>query len=175
MVRLLAFDFFDLLGHGSLVGRGFHVTDDAEGNGEVGAFHEGELQLQRVVLAVCVVDEDVFLGNAVFADFDDLQAEAFLHEAVLTVFAEDERFTVFDVDGVLGASFTCVDVVVCTVVEDDTVLKHFDNGCAFVGGSSLEHADRAFGIGGHTAGEEASACSEAEFCRMEGVFDRTVG
>mgnify|MGYP000317369665 CR=1 FL=1 len=53
VVRLLRAHGLYLLIDGSLVGGCCHVADDAQCDGEVGAVHEGELQLEGVVLAVC--------------------------------------------------------------------------------------------------------------------------
>ena len=81
--------------HAVVVGRSLHVAYHAEGYGEaVAVAHEGELQLQGVVLTVCVMHEDVLLCDTVLANLHNLQSETLLYEAELTVLTEDERFAV---------------------------------------------------------------------------------
>ena len=86
--------------------------------------HHGELELQGVVLAVGVVNENVFLGDAVFAYLHYFKPEAFLYESVFVVLAEYERLAVAYVDSVLLSSFLVIYRVVATIVEDDTVLEN---------------------------------------------------
>ena len=71
MVLLFGGYLFDLCMYGIVVGRGFHIADYAEGNREVRAFHQGKFQLQGVVHAVGIVDEDILLCNAVLTEFHD--------------------------------------------------------------------------------------------------------
>ena len=125
MVLLLSTDLSELRRDGIVVGGSLHVADDTEGDGEaVAVAHEGELQLQRVVLAVSVVHEDIIEGVAVLADLHHLQAEALLHEAELVVLAEDELLAVAHIDSVLLAPFLVIDAVVGAVVEDNAVLQN---------------------------------------------------
>ena len=103
-----------------------------------------------------------------------LQPETFLRQTVFVVFAEEHRFAVLQIDGVLGASFLIIYRVVRAVVEDDAVLEDFAHRGALVPGGGLQDIHRTLCVRGHGAGKEASACAEAQLCRMEGVFHRAV-
>ena len=60
MVLLLGRDLLELGVDGVVVGGSVDVADDTEGDGEaILGRHQGELQLQGVVLTVGIVDEDV--------------------------------------------------------------------------------------------------------------------
>mgnify|MGYP006887250535 CR=1 FL=1 len=175
MILLLGADLFNLLSERGFVGRSLNVADDAERNREsVLVVHHGELQLQSVVKAVSVVHENVFLGDAVLAQLNHLEAEAFLHESVLVVLAEDQRLAVAHVDGVLGASFLLVDRVVAAVVEDYAVLQNLAHRRALVLICSLEDVYGALGVGGNGTCKEVSARSEAQLCRQERVLNGAV-
>ena len=119
--------------NGIVVSRSFHIADNAECNREVWTFHQGKLQLQGIVHAVGIVDEDILLCNAVFTEFHDFQTEAFLHQSVFIVLAEEHRFAMLQVDGILGTVFLLGHGVMRTVVEDDAVLQNLANGSALVG------------------------------------------
>ena len=154
-----------------VVCRSIDIADDTESYWETVAIaHEGELELQGVVFAVSIVHEDVSLCDAVLAYLDNLQAKAFLHETILAVFTEDERFAVLNVDGVLRASLLRIDVVVSAIVEDDTVLENLTHGSTLVVVGSLEDVDSARRVSRHGTSEEVAASSEAELSRAEGVF-----
>ena len=68
VVFLFAFDFFDLFCNCIIVGRSIYIADYTECNREVGTFHQGEFQLQGVVLAMGVVDKNILFRNAVLAE-----------------------------------------------------------------------------------------------------------
>lgn len=159
VIFLLGAYFFDLLLNCHFIGRSLNVADDAERNGEsVLIVHHGELQLQSVVKAVSVVHENVFLGDAVLAQLNHLKAEAFLHESVLVVLAEDQRLAVTHVDGVLGTSFLLVDRVVAAVVKDYAVLQNLAHRRALVLICSLEDVYGALSVGGNA---RAKKCPRA--------------
>ena len=132
--------------------------------------HHCEFQLQGVVLAVCVVYEYVFLGDAVFAQFHNLKAEAFLHQAVFVVLAEEQGLAVAHVDGVLGAAFLLVNGVVAAVVEDYAVLQNLAYRCALVLVGSLQYVDCSFCVSGYGACKEVASCAEAKLGGQERVF-----
>ena len=162
VIVLLGAHFLDLGMYGFVVGRLVHIADDTEGDGEVRSFHQSEFQLQGVVHAVGVVHQNVFLGDSVFAKLHHFQAEAFLHQAIFAVFTENHRPAVFQIDGVLGASFFVVNRVVRTVVEDDAVLEDFADGGTVMVVGCFQDFYRAGGIGGYGTCEETSACAEAQ-------------
>ena len=150
VVLLLLADFGYLGFDGFVVCGGLDVADYSQGDGEsVAVAHEGELELECVVLTMGVVDKYVVDGHPVLAYLYDLEPEALLYEAVFVVLTEDEGLPVLDVDG-----------TVATVVEDYAVLQYLAYGGSFVGIGCLEDFDCAWGIGGYGACEEVSACSE---------------
>lgn len=104
MVILLRFHLFDLIVHSLIVGRSLNIANDTERYGEaVLIVHHGELELQRVVGVMTVMDKDVIHCISVFSNLYDLQAEALLNESVFVVFTENQWLAVFHVDGVLAA------------------------------------------------------------------------
>ena len=79
MVLLHARDFSKLSVDSVVVGGSIDVADHTEGDGEAVAIaHQGKLQLQGVVLAVGIVNENVVQRVAILADFYDLQTKALL-------------------------------------------------------------------------------------------------
>ena len=68
MVLLCSLDFLNLCSDRVIVGGGIDITDYAKGYREaVTIAHQGKLQLQGVVLTVCIVNKDVLQGYAVLA------------------------------------------------------------------------------------------------------------
>lgn len=123
MVLFGCFHLFNLSGDAIIIGRSLHVADDTQSDREsVAIAHQSKLQLQGIILAVSIVNEDILLGDAVFTNLNDFQSESFLNKAVFTILTEDERLAMFYIDGVLCATFFGVNAVVGTVIEDDTVL-----------------------------------------------------
>ena len=89
-----------------VIGWSIHVANHSEGDGEsIFRRHHRELQLQGVILAMGIVNENVIDGIAVLTDLHNLQAEALLYESELVVLAEHELLAVLYVDGVLLTTF----------------------------------------------------------------------
>mgnify|MGYP000979772706 CR=1 FL=1 len=88
MIFFLAFDFFDLFSDSIIVSWSIYITDYTECNREVGTFHQSQLQLKRIILAVCVVDQDFLCRDAVLTKFHYLQPEAFLHQSEFLIFTK---------------------------------------------------------------------------------------
>ena len=175
VIGLLGLYLFYLCVNGIVVGGSVHVANDAEGNGKtVSVAHEGELELERIVLTVSIVDEDIIECDTILAYLHHLKAEALLHEAKLIVFAEDEGLAVLHVDSILSATLFGIDALVGSVVEDDAVLQYFTDGSTLVGLSGLEDVGSARSIGGYGTREEMAARTEAEFCGAEGILDGAV-
>ena len=160
--------------YGIIVGGGFHIADYAEGNREVRAFHQGKFQLQGVVLAMGVVDKNILFRDAVLAELHHFQPEAFLHQSVFVVLAEEHGLAMSQIDGVFGAVFFLGNGIMRAVIEDDAVLENLADAGSFVvvGGFQDFHCSGC--IRGNGACKEVAACTEAEFRRMERVFYRTV-
>ena len=76
VVFLFAFDFFDLFCNCIIVGRSIYIADYTECNREVGTFHQGQFQLKCIVLAVCIVDKNIFFCDTVFTEFHSVDGAA---------------------------------------------------------------------------------------------------
>ena len=115
VILFLSADFSELCVNGIVVGGSLHVADDTKSDGEsVAITHEGELQLQGVVLAVSIVNQYIVDGVAILADFNDLQTKALLYETELIVLAEHELLAVLYVDGVLLTTFIVVNYIMAS-------------------------------------------------------------
>ena len=121
-----------------------------------------------------VVNKDVLFRNTVFTEFHHFQSETFLHQSVFVVLAEEHGLAVFQIDGVLGAVFFLGNGVVRTVIEDNAVLENFADTCAFMVVGGFQNLYCSGCIRGYGTCKEVTACAEAEFCRLERVFYRTV-
>ncbi len=107
-----------------VVCRSLNIADDTKGYRETMLIvHHSKLQLQGVVLAMCVVYEDVLLGNAILANLNHLQSETFLNETILVVLTEYKRLSMLYIDSVLLSALLIIYRVVAAVVEDDAVLQ----------------------------------------------------
>jgi len=89
MVLLLSTDVSQLGVNSLVVSGGFHVTNDTESDGEsITITHQGEFQLQGVILTVSIVYENVIQRVAILADLDNFQAKTLLYETELIVLTE---------------------------------------------------------------------------------------
>jgi len=171
VILLCCLDFFYLLVDGIVISRSFDIADDTECYGETIAItHEGELELEGVVLTVSIVNEDILLCDAVLAYLDNLQSKAFLHQSELAVLTEDEGFAVLNVDGVLGSACLVIDSSMSAIVEDNAVLQHLYDRSALVSVGCLQHLNGVGTISSYGTCEEVTACAEAKLCRTEGIF-----
>ena len=174
MIFLLAFDFFNLFCYSVIVGRCLYFTNHTECNREIGAFHQSQLQLKSIVLAMSIVNQNIFFCDAILAKFYHFQSETFLHQSELFVFTEQHRFAVFQIDRILCASFLRCNRSVSSVIEDYTVLQNFHNRCTLMVGCCFQNLYRSGAVYSDTTCKETSACTECQFCRMERVFYRSV-
>ena len=88
----------NLCGYGVVIGGSLDVADNAQCYGEsVAVAHQGELELQGVVLAVCIVYKDILQGDSVLTNLDNLEAESVLNESELMDFKDIELFNDVDV------------------------------------------------------------------------------
>ena len=124
VILLGGLDLLNLCRYCIVVGGSLNVADNAQCYGEsVAVTHQGELELQGVVLAVGIVYKDILECDAVLACLYNLKAETFLNESELIVLAEYQGLAVLYIDGVLGATLLVVNCIVSSVVEDDAVLQ----------------------------------------------------
>ena len=110
------------------------AAQDADGGGEAGQlFHLSQQECVGRVAIFLVVDEKVLLRDAV-AEIDHLEVEAIETDALLVIFAEDERLAVFEVDDALAARIFFGEALPGAVIEDVAVLQDLDIGRALVSG-----------------------------------------
>ena len=64
--------------------------------------------------------------------FTTFSPEAFLHQSVFVVLAEEHGLAMFQIDGVFGAVFFLGNGVVRAVIEDDAVLENLADAGSFV-------------------------------------------
>ena len=84
MILLCCLNFLYLLVDGIVVGWCVNIANDTECYGEaVTVTHDGELELEGVVLTVSIVSEDILFGDAVLVYLDNLQSKAFRLEYIL--------------------------------------------------------------------------------------------
>ena len=128
VILLLGRNLFYLSIDSIVVSRRINVADHTESNGEtIVVTHQGEFQLQSVVLAVSIVNENIVNGTAILTNLNHLQSEALLYQTELIVLAEYQLFTMLYIDGVFLATLVVVNHIVAVVVEDDTVLQNFSD------------------------------------------------
>ena len=134
MIRLLGLHFLNLRLYGIIVGGSLNIADDTKCHGEsVAIAHQGKLELQGIVLTMCIVYQNVVHGDAVLSDFHNLKSEAFLNQTKLVVLAKYQRLAVLYIDGTLGTAVLIIYIIVGAVVEDDAMLQNLANGCALQG------------------------------------------
>lgn len=109
MILLFLGHLIELSPDGVVVGGSLDITDDTESHWEVRTLHESELKLERVVLAMSVMDKNIVNGDTILTNLDNLEAKALLNEAELLVFTEDERLAVLNIDSVQFTTLTAVD------------------------------------------------------------------
>lgn len=128
VILLCCLYLFYLLVDGIVVGGSIDIANDTEGYREAIAItHEGEFELEGVILAVSIMHEDVFLRDTILAYLDNLQAKAFLHQSELTILTEDEGFAMLYVDGILSTTSLVINRSMSTIIEDYAVLQHLNN------------------------------------------------
>ena len=175
MILLSCLNLLNLSLYCIVVSRCVNITDNAESNREaVIVAHQGKLQLQCIVLAVSIVNKDIFLCDTVLANLYDLQPEAILNKTELAILTENQRFAMLYVDSILCTTSLIINRLVCSVVEDNAVLKNLANCCALVVVSSLQDVDCCSSICGNGASKEMTACTKAKLSWAEWILNSSV-
>ena len=175
VVRFLGTYLFYLCLYRIVVGGCLHITDYTQCDGEsIVVSHQGQLELERVVLAMSIVDQDIVDRNVVLTNFHDFQRETVLHQSVLLLVAKDERFSMFDVDCILGTCSRGVNGVVSAIIEDDTVLQDFAYAGSLVIVSSLQNLDGSWSVCRNGTSEEMATCTKAKLSGSERILHSSV-
>src|SRR3989440_2130814 len=153
----------DLVRHEVLVGLALDVAEDADGLREIGLLHAREHEGDRWVLDVRVVDETVrFVEAGLRAQLDDLGARAVHAYAAVSVFAEDHRLAVFEIEHAVGADGPLGERVERAVVEDVAVLVDLYEADALVCGSRLDHRGEVLDVNVNGARDEGRLRGDGE-------------
>lgn len=175
MILLSSLYFLNLSLYALVVCRSLYVADYAESYREAVAIaHESELELEGVVLTVCVMHEDIFLCDAVLTNLNDLKTEAFLHETVLSVLTENQWLTMFYIDSILCTACTIIYRSVSTVIEDNTVLEYLSHRSALMCISSLQYLDGMLAVCSNSTSEEMTTSTKAKLCWTEWILYSSV-
>ena len=175
VVRFLGTYLFYLCFYSIVVGGCLHITDYTQCDGEsIVVSHQGQLELERVVLAMSIVNKDIVDRNIVLTNLHDFQREAVLHQSVLLLVAKNERFSMLDVDCILGTCSRGVDSIVSAIIENDTILEDFANAGSLVIVSSFQNLDGSRSVCSNGTSEEVATCTKSKLSRTEGILHSTV-
>ena len=166
-VGLLVFD--DLV-KAVVEGRGFHVADNTDGDGEMRRHHVCQHHVDTRVFGGLVVDENVLLGDAVFANLHHFKLVAVEADTLIAVLTEDKRLAVDALHLHVVADILAGDVLMHTVGEDHAVLQDLGHGDAIVLVRLPEDFAQLLGVDIHATGKEGSLGTNGEFARIERVF-----
>ena len=155
-------------------GRGLHVADDTDGDGEMRRHHVCQHHVDTRVFDGLVVDEDVLLGDAVLADGDHFELVAIQANTFVAVLAEDQRLTMDALHLHVVADVLAGDVLMHAVGEDHAVLQDLGHGDAVVLVRLHEDLAQFFGVDVHATGKEGSLGTNGEFARIERIFVSTL-
>ena len=170
-VGLLVFD--DLV-KAVVEGRGFHVADDADGDGEMRRHHVCQHHVDTRVLGGLVVDENVLLGDAVFANLHHFKLVAVQADTLVAVLTKDERLAVDALHLHVVTNVLAGDVLMHAVGEDHAVLQDLGHGDAIVLVRLPEDFAQLLRVDIHATGKESSLGTDGEFARIERVFVSTL-
>ena len=124
---------------------------------------------------VGIVDQYVFKLPAFrTVHLDDTQFKALAYDAVLLVGAKEHRLAVLEIESMALAALSCVDVTVGSIVESDTVLQHFDDGCALVVGCACQDVYRSRSVRRYATRKVGSLSPKSQCSGTEGVLDGTI-
>ena len=155
-------------------GRGLHVTDDTDGDGEMRRHHVCQHHVDTRVFDGLVVNEDVLLGDTVLADGDHFKLVAVEADTLVAVLTEDERLAVDALHLHVVADVLAGDVLMHAVGENHAVLQDFGHSDAIVLVRLPEDLAQLLGVDVHATGKEGSLGADGEFARIERVFVSTL-
>ena len=160
-------------------GRGLHVADDTDGDGEMRRHHVCQHHVDTRVLSGLVVDEDVLLGDAVLADGDHFKFVAIEADTLIAVLTEDERLAVYALHLHVVADVLASDVFVNAIRENHAVLQDLGHGDAVVLVRLPKDLAQFLRVDVNATGEESGLGADGEFARIErilvGALRRSLG
>ena len=181
---LLGLDLFNLGADTLVIGGAFDIADDTHCDGEFGiggspsvgvVAHHGEFHREGEVGVLGVVDDEVVLRDAVFADGDAPDVPAVQDETLVTVLAVNHGFAFLEEDAAVLTERGIGDGLVDAVGKDDAVGQHLHHRSALVAGGGNHALDRVGNVGIDGTGKEIAAGTETELSGAEGVLDRSPG
>jgi len=168
-LRVGLFVFNDL--HEAVVeGRGFHVADDADGDGEMRRHHVCQHHVDTRVFGGLVVDENVLLGDAVLANLHHFKLVAIEADTFVAVLTEDKRLAVDALHLHVVADVLAGNIFVHAVGENHAVLQDLSHGDAVVLIRLPEDFAQLLGVDIHATGKEGSLGTDGEFARIERIL-----
>ena len=166
---------FDDLVEAVVEGRGFHVADDADGDREMRRSHVGQHHVDTGILSGLVVDQEVFLGDAVFTNLNHFEVVAIEADTFVAVLAEDQGLTVDALHLHVIADILAGDVFMHAIGEDHAVLQDLGHGDAVVVVRLHEDLGEFFGVDIHATGEEGRLSADGEFTGVERILVGALG
>ncbi len=106
-------------------------------------------------------NKQIVFGDAL-AQLDDFRLQAMQADALLAIFAENERLAVLQVDDVIRFHFAVGSVEEGIAVEDVAVLINLDESSAFMMSGPFENARQVLDVHVHRAGDERRLGTERE-------------
>ena len=132
--------------------------------------------MQRGVLAVCIVRENVIHGVAILADGYNLQTHILEYQTLLIILAEEHLLAVTQRDGILRtSSLVASKCSVSLVVEDNAINQRLYNRHSLMLGCCNQTILRQHNLGIDSAGKERTLGADNEFARCKGLLDGAVG
>lgn len=175
MILLSSLYFLNLSLYALVVCRSLYVADYTESYREaITIAHESELELEGIVLTVCIMHEDILLCDAVLTNLDNLKTEAFLHQTELSVLTEDQWLAMLHIDSILSTTCTIIYRSVSTVIEDNAVLEYLNHRSTLMCISSLQYLDGMLAVSSNSTSEEMATSAEAKLCWTEWILYSSV-
>src|SRR5438128_5273426 len=169
---LLGHDILDLLVEKIVVGRALHAPVHADAFGKARIDHSTEQVSQAGLLGLFVVDEQVVNRDAA-AQSNHFRIHSVQAYALVAVLAENERLTVFEVQGVIRLDAFVGGVIENAVVEDLAVLINLNECRAFMSRGAFQSLRQMIDVDVHGSGDKSSFGADGQRQRPQGIVDRS--
>ena len=118
--------------------------------------------------------QNIIQRITILTDRYGFKFQAFQHDTLFIVFAEQHLFAVAQENRTVGTKFLIDNLFMDTVVKDHTVHQHFSHGSTFMAGRSSQHFGRILQIHIDHTGKEITTGTQSQFSRNKRIFDRPV-
>src|SRR5439155_15408254 len=168
---LLGHDILDLLVEKIVVGRALHAPVHADAFRKARIDHSTEQISQAGLLGLFVVDEQVVNRDAA-TQSNHFRIHSVQANALVAVLAENERLTVFEVQGVIRLDAFVGGVIENAVVEDLAVLINLNEGCAFMSRGAFQNFRQMIDVDVDGTGDKSGLSADGQRQRPQGIVDR---